>query len=289
MDFTTETLHKAKTYIQNFHDELSMGMRWGSVRENGRIQKQQGGCFASSGGVLDSALSHNWPGTFLVFHGDGTDIPLAGLANHKLYNKLMSENPRPWNKFEGTPRSKRWVSFLLSENSPWKALHPFLAETDEDYINNGGFIFKARSIPRKLWYNFAMAIRFPWEQSLAFSTFLYLLDEGLEQNLACFIANSFFLSEGATSLQGPWTIQYPMSYLETMTLEAAGRFILSKPGTLDPREYDQPNCKPLWSCKPDNIPGYEAQAEVLSTRTDLMLPEIIAVVNAAVAAQSQEF
>jgi hypothetical protein len=157
-------------------------------------------------------------------------------------------------------------------------------------------------IPSKLFYNFLMAIRFPWEQSIGYQTFLMLLDQGLEPNRACFIANSFFLKQGAKSIEGPWEIQYPMSYLEQMTLEAAGRFILAKPGDLKTKTGTSPNCAPLWNIcaihpvywkDPDylhlkEIPVAQAakdKAEALSNKDNLMLHEIVSAVESEVEAQ----
>lgn len=274
----------AKPKLLKHHDALTHGMRWGVIHSNGDTDEHSGGCFAGSTHTLLTAAQQNASAVYVIFHGDGADITVEELCDPVKYNKKMASQTRPWNKFEGTERSKIWVSFLMSEASPWAALHPFILEKDEDYINGVGFLFTPKNVPVKLWYNFVMAVRYPWEQAASYSTMLHLIERGIEPNTACFISNSFFLKAGASGLDGPWDIQYPMSYLEQLTLEAAGRFILGKPGCLSSTGSPSPNCGPLWDIGDEKLSlANNRLAEKLSEKSDLMLSDIVSTVEGVVA------
>jgi hypothetical protein len=225
------------------------------------------------------------PAVYAVFHGDGPEITFEEMVDTKKYNQKMTEYSRPWNKFEGTDRSKIWLSFLLGETSPWKDIRPYIIDDDLDWVNNAGVIFKTDGLPKKLWYNFIMALRYPNEQAMQYSLMLLLIEHGIEANLSCYISNHFYLQPGAKSLtEGPWSICYPMTYMEGLTLGTAARFILSKPANI--HETYTPCCEELW-----NIGNTEAEiaaedvAAKLANNELLTLDEILNAVNSCVETQ----
>lgn len=254
-----------------------------------------GGCFAAGPEYLESALVRNAPYFFFVSHGDGCDYTLEQLASRKKMYERTKTYTQDILTYRDTPRSRAWYEFLMSGESPWRGLHESIAEKDIDFINTGGVIFKdLRKLPGKLWYNFQMAVRFPWEIAPAFSTYCLLAESGVPRPEALYIANCFELSEGATSLEGPWIIQYPWSFLEGMTLEAAGRFILGKPGCVKPvvnggaYTAKTSNVSSLWAVNKD-ANKYIEQANELTKENDLNLSRIRSLVAEAVAEQEKSF
>src|SRR5690606_35751379 len=99
------------------------------------------------------------------------------LSKRSLRAKIEKEYAREWLQVEGTERSLEWYRFLLSDESPWKDIFPFVLEMSPEYVNrnDGALIFhKLSEMPLRLWYNFLMAERFPWELPLQFSQWYYL-------------------------------------------------------------------------------------------------------------------
>src|ERR1041385_6406036 len=96
--------------IQDHHDALTHGMRWGDIHDDGKVSSLASGCFA---GAASTLLHGNGKSIYACFHGDGPEISLEELCDPKLYNEKMRQQARPWNKFEGTERSKIWLTYLL--------------------------------------------------------------------------------------------------------------------------------------------------------------------------------
>lgn len=218
----------------------------------------------------------------IAYTGDGVDLSVVDLIDQKKSEQRFRDTKLVFNTLTPTARSLRWVDFLLSDNSPWKALHPFLLDKDPAFCNEVGFAFgnAKEKMPVKLAFNFAMATRFPWEMPAAYSLFLALLDEGIEPNQACFIANNFVLREGATGLNGYYEIVYPWSFLESLSFEAAGAFCLSRPLDLASRKKTHPNCDPLWVVQETKDKWFQksnAMADEL-----LELPRILEVLQEAI-------
>lgn len=279
-------LAAARAICQKHHDSNGLAMRFGAVKQQKACGQQSQGCFGS----MESTLGHlgQCSHFYIPFHGDGCALSFKGLVDLPTYYEEMKAYPRDWNKFEGTERSMHWVKFLLSDQSPWKSLLPFLAETDAEYCNNAGFIFKdLDKLPRKLIYNFAMAVRFPWELAKPYAHWLLLLQEGLSAPLALYIANNFELSADpkrrAKDLKGPWDVIYPWSFLESSTLEAAGRFVLCQPNPNVDKALS-PNVVPLWCTVPYTAKALKLVDE-LADDNQLSLDTIVKAVNLAVAEQ----
>ncbi len=270
------------------HDRLAQGMRWGAyhttpVMALKPLQEGESGCFAGAASSLECLGNTGW--LFACFQGDGVELGIDELVSIEKYNEKVKACTRPWNKFEGTERSLRWVQYLMSPRSPWSALHPFIVEKDVNWINNAGFVFDVAGMPKKLWYNFLMAIRYPWEQYAAYSTFLHLCDAGIEHNLSCFVSSLFYLYPGPETdfHKGPWQIQYPMSFLEGLTLEAAGRFILSAPDHISGST--SPNCAPLWTCEHDKERCFDLSMSVCNK--NMSLQEVLDLVSSCVETQKE--
>ena len=258
-------LQTVKSEVQKHHDRTDcLAMRWGMVHGN-IVEGENGGCFAGFISTLDHAKYIKSPYIYVIFHGDGARLSFDGLKDQAVFNQEMIQHTQPWNKFIGTERTLTWIRFLLSNESPWKALHPFIAEQSPEYCNNAGFIFHSiPNIPAKLLYNFVMGLRFPWEMAQQFGTWLELT-KILDPAISLYIANNFCLRKEAKNIQGPYDIFYPWSPLEETCFEAAGRFILQTPGTLRTDERpSNPNVHPLWCIQND-----EARIHALNTYNTL--------------------
>lgn len=248
----TMNLDGLKSRLQKDHDTTeNLPMRWG-YQTGSTYRQDAGGCFYGVQSLLNYREDNRADAIYTVFHGDGPVYDFDELTSFEKQQQVQKAS-RAFNKYEGTARSLRWVNFLLSDTSPWKALHPHLLQ-EPDFINNAGFIYTdLDKLPRKLWYNFILATRFPWELPVNFGTWLLLQDRcKMEPNKALFIACNFTLAEGAKSLEeGPWTICYPWSFLEYVGLDAAGRFIKSRPATTANKGHCSPNVEPLWVTSPN--------------------------------------
>lgn len=221
-------LKEIKAAVQAHHDELVLPNRHGYV--DARTVPTSSGCFYPLAGTL--TLGRNTP-LYIVFHGAGAPITWDGLRSEQAFNECMLAHKQPFNDFKGNDHSKRWVEYLLSDKSPWRELLPHMMEFDPDYINNAGFIFSSiRDLPKRLVYNFALAVRFPWEMPRNYELCTRLWDNGVEPNTAVYISMNFSLTEKAGDLNGPYDVRYPWSFLEESGLEAAGRFITAAPGDL---------------------------------------------------------
>lgn len=283
------SLNDVKSTLQSLHDDKTMlAMRFGAVVGN-QVNKTSGGCFYGITGYLSSSAQH--PYIYAAFHGDGAEMSFDALRNNSVFNQKMIAHQIPWNQFTGTARSKRWVEYLLSETSPWAALHPYMPEKDPDYINNAGFIFTGDGLPHKLAYNFVMAIRYPWEMTRNYELMLRLIDDAkLEPNVACFISMNYTLSDKAKDLDGPYDVIYPWSFLENTNLEAAGRFILGRPGTLSSTEPStNPNVVPLWSMTKADVVSHATKIyNAFCDDTNLTLGKIVSGINECVELQRKE-
>lgn len=234
-------IERVKALCQSHHGATLAPQRWGFADASGRqIRKQAGGCYGDFMGL---------EGTYMwaVFHGDGPVFTLEDLSSQKKKMKTLAKQVRPLFQFEGTERSLRWVQFLMSDCSPWKELHKYMIiEAFPEYVNNAGFIFtNLDKIPRKLLYNFLMAIRMPWELPESYALFLEL-SKTMEPALALYLSSHFWLKEGATSFNGPYTIVYPWSFLEGLDVSQAKSFITLSPKTLNVDAPVRPNIEPLW-------------------------------------------
>lgn len=245
-NLTSEELEKVKKACQDQHDsKVSLPMRWG-VLCNGLPSVYAGGCFNSMGSYFQQGYDALW----MPFHGDGLDLPFEAIKDNNIFNECMKAYTRGQNTFEGTERSKEWVHFLLGPKSPWRELNKHLLEKDADYINNAGFIFRSPGeLPMKLAYNFALAIRYPWELPRNFSLWRMLLSQGVDATVALFLTNFVAPKVEAKDVDGPYEVIYPWSFLESARLDCAKNFIAGTP--LDVRSANQsgminPNVFGLW-------------------------------------------
>lgn len=280
-----EHIETCQTELQKHHDELCQSQRWGGLNGNGEVTwRDSQGCY----GQLHYSESRvpSFSLMYFVFHGSGPELTMEELLDAEKCIQKIAASPRAWNEFQGTEKTQRWVDYLLSQKSPWRALLPFLVDPRSSAINNSGWIFKDLvTIPQKLLYNFLMAQRFPWEQCEQFATWLFLCDHGVEPTQALFISCNFTLRKGvAKDLSGPWDVMYPWSFLEGCTLDGAGRFIKGVPG--NPSGSMAPNVFALWQTT-----SFEAecmqQVNAMSEQTELSLAEIIVAVEEAVDKQSK--
>lgn len=237
-----------KTACSSLHNDPDLEpMRLVSIGSDGTQTIETAGCY----GFLTHHGTRTAPSATLAycfpFQGDGCAYSFQGLTNADQKQQETIKGRRDKFKFVGTERSLIWVNYLLSNKSPWKALLPYMLLTDAEFINNSGFMFHSpKDLPSKLLYNFLMAIRFPWEMEEAYSTWL-ILREQMDDTLALFIASNFELQRGAESLDGPWELYYPYSFLEQCSLDAANNFISQTPNTLLADCKFTPNVRELWS------------------------------------------
>lgn len=248
-------LERLQSSVTKLHNELVSAQRYGWNDKDGEeLGKNHTGCY---GGVYPTYLrpvggAYKNVGAFFwtCFHGDGMVYDIKDLTDPKVKQDTQLAYTRPWNKFEGTERSLKWIKFLMSENSPWKALHPFIVEKDQDFINNSGFIFSdVEALPTKLWYNFLMAVRYPWEQPESYAIWLKLLEGKETPQLSLFVANHFWPKKGAKSWEGPWECVYPWSFLEGLAVQEVKKFATLSPGDLRSNTDASPNVVPLWGAQ----------------------------------------
>lgn len=260
------TLDEVKAKCKAHHDQTGLPMRWW----NGSMEVNTG-CF---GGAYPRS-----PWSYTVFHGDGVHYSWKALTDVATADREMAACEFGFNELTGTPRSREWLEYLLSPESPWAELVPFLAEPDLDYINNAGFIWKdGDRIPQKLWYNFIMAGRYPWDMPVNYEIFRMLRQE-MHPNKACFIASNFVLASKAKDIAGPWIMIYPWGFLEQASFECAGRFILGRPANKEGER--TPNVFPLWKTEKFDPAPLQTKLD----RPGLALPEIIEAVDQAVSEQ----
>jgi hypothetical protein len=273
-------LDTAKAGLQSLHDNLvSNVQRWGSISD-GENKVNSSGCYAS----LRLYDYQEAAFVYVVFQGDGTHFTIEELTDFEKQNEKVGAITRGYNQFEGTDRSLKWVQFLLSPQSPWRALHPYLASKSADEINKSGWIFEnIPQIPTKLFYNFCMAQRFLWENSPAASHWFHLVDAGVAPEKALFIASNFVLSPGATSIDGPYSVYYPWSFLEGGDMDCCRKFVTGEP-TITSGTQNTPNVLPLWQCK--DHPKWRIKTNELATNFNLSLQQVVLEVDVAV--QTQE-
>jgi hypothetical protein len=275
-------LATVKQKVADLHDEIALAMRYGYYSEDGRNTEHREGCFNGLGNILSYANpNHPFEFIYTAFHGDGAPMTFDTIRSNKTFNEAMLAHTQPWNKFVGTDRSRRWVDFLLSDISPWRALYGNIAEKDPAYINNAGFIFQDHpTLPTKLAYNFAMASRFPWEMTRNYELFLRLWDDGMDPCIALYIAVNFMLLPTAEDLNGPYEVIYPWSFLEATNLTAVGRFVLGKPNDVSPFKSVQPNVFPLWNTETKEIKETHDKffADLLADK-NLRLPTIVGIIH----------
>ena len=279
-----------KASVQKHHDDKGkLPMRWGTF-SGIDIQMRHGGCFAGFSGALSKSYSHS----AVIFHGDGAALGWDAIKDNTAFAEAMKNYTRPANAFEGTERSKLWVHYLMGPKSPWRALHPYIVEKDVDFINNAGFIFdnkKDKGLPTKLTYNFALAIRYPWELPRNYSLWLMLLEKGIEPTLALFLTNFIAPKPEAKDIDGPYEVVYPWSFLESARLDCARRFILGEPKTLATSEGSQygdedgnNNVFSLWRQKNKTC---DSLFKDMCSEKDMSLEQAIKYVEQAVAAEQE--
>jgi hypothetical protein len=232
--------------LKALHDDTKkLPMRWG-ILYGGTFTSYAGGCFNGMGSYFNSA----YDALGIAYHGDGVDLTFEQVRDNHAYNEAVKNYKRGANTFEGTARSKKWVEFLMSDKSPWRALHKFIVEKDVDYINNAGFLLQTPGeLPVKLTYNFALAVRYPWELPRNYSLWLMLLDKGVDPVKALFLTSFIALTPEAKDVNGPYETIYPWSFLEGARLDCAKKFIAGDPGHLQTSAsglYHNPNVFPLW-------------------------------------------
>lgn len=274
-------LSKLREKMQNHHDAVNIGpMRWGD--EN---QVYTGGCFyAVQNCIASTAVKMPM---FTVFHGDGLRLSPKALSDRPTYYKELRESKFAFNKYIGTDRSLAWVNFLLSEESPWRALHPWIINKDDpEEINRSGFIYKREGIPRKLSYNFIMATRYLWECPLNATLFNLFVEEAKMRPAAALFLSMFFVLKDKATLEGPYSPIYPWSCLEGGSFNTAGRFVLGRPATLDSQEQCSPNVFPLWQTDVKDI-DYMARLQELSKK-DLSIFDIVAELEKSIHEQTGE-
>jgi hypothetical protein len=276
----TEYLAAARVALKDWHDDTKSNVqRWGGVGEHG-VTPMSSGCYAG----LEPRAFPKSEYMYLIFHGDGVDLSIPELSDFEAQNEKVGANPRAYNQFEGTERSLKWVKFLLSNQSPWRFLHDFMAIKDANEINHTGWLFERLvQLPPALLYNFAMAQRMLWENSPCASHWYHLVDKGVDPAGALFIASNFTLSPGAKSIDGPYSVYYPWSFLEGGTLDCAKRFITGAPKLTEPGGRATPNVLPLWQCS--DYAKWISKTNELATRSNLSLDEILDIVALAVDTQ----
>jgi hypothetical protein len=272
----TQTIEHARVH----HDDVEANsQRWGFIYQKGPKavhRAYSGGCY------MDLSIDTTAAYTYLVFHGDGPEFNLPALADFSKQTDIMGEYTRPYTKFEGTPRSLEWVKFLLSDASPWRALlNQHLAERDPEIINDAGWVFKGGlNLPRRLFYNFAMAQRMLWENAPAAGMWFELVKHGIEPAKALFIACNFMVSK--PDIQGPYDVYYPWSFLEGGGLDCAKHFITGTPRSLSTIEHTTPNVLPLWQCA--DYDELLSETKALADRDGLTLDEVVSIVDKATGA-----
>lgn len=276
-----------KQGLQTLHDGRTLSNRFIIYQKDHNPINHSDGCYRGLASYLSSR--RQYADHFgLAFHGDGAAMTFDALRSMEKFNECMLAHTVPYNKFTGTERSKRWVSFLLSPVSPWRALHPYVAETDPDYINNAGFIFKdATSVPSKLAYNFALAIRYPWETTQNYELFLQLSERpNIDPVVALYISMNFNLKPTADTFDGPYDVRYPWSFLEEIGLEAVARFILGKPACVSntASPVNPSNVRALWECPEDITESRKALAGLIEN-DNLMLDGILQAIEERISVQ----
>lgn len=280
-------LPDVKQAVAEHHDSTRSPMRWGWY--DTKPHTSSGGCFAGSANTIKLVNEKKLPYFFSIFHGDGAPLSFLALKDNKKFQEEMRSYTKPFNKFVGTERTKEWITFLLSDASPWKLLRPYLAESDVDFINAGGFIFDGtKGLPAKLLYNFVMAYRLPWEVPRAFGHW-WELRKQMHPALALYIAMNFNLSAQAEDFNGPYDIIYPWSPLENTRYEAVGRFIDGLPKTLKMDEpATPPNVVPLW-CTEDKNNIHDRYFQQFTETDKLMLWEIVDALNECAVSQRKAY
>jgi len=86
-----------------------------------------------------------------------------------------------------------WTKWLLSEDSPWKALHPYLdSRVDVPFSTKYGFLFKdVNRVPGRLLHHFGQAVRFPREHPRHYNNFMKFVSEGVHPTMAAAMALYF--------------------------------------------------------------------------------------------------
>lgn len=291
------SLTNVKAVTQELHDAIRLPNRFAIMRPDHEPYINYDGCYRNLSDSLDEAADpkghglsddyYNNSNLSLAFHGDGAPMTFEALRDMAVFNTCMMDHKVPFNKFTGTERSKRWVSFLLSQQSPWRDLIEYIEELDPDYINTAGFIFKSiPDLPKKLTYNFALAIRYPWEMTRCYELFLRLCDAGVPEPTALYVSMNFNLNSKAETIDGPYDVQYPWCFLEASGLETAGRFILGKPADVSPKKssVNPNNVQSLWGC---NDPDAKAVLTKLIENERLSLSVLLKAVAERVEAQRQ--
>lgn len=276
-----------KQFVKDYHDQRLLPNRFTYIR-GGQSYGSAGGCMAAFAQAVGTPDKYGYTTPAIIFQGDGAPISFAGLTNEKDYNDCMLAHKRAFNAFEGTPRSLRWVNFLLSDKSPWRVLHEYMMPLEPEWINNAGFIFSKNGseIPSRLAYNFAMAVRYPWEISRCYELCTRLWDRGIEPVTAVYVSMNFCLSRKATDLTGPYDVRYPWSFLEESGIEAAGRFILGKPGDVKVRQAaGTNNVATLWKTTQDK--QAEKDFSDLVSNDNLSLEVILSTISNAVERQKE--
>lgn len=274
----SDFLELAKTSVKKIHDATGNPQRWGRVDTDGSVSTQSGGCFYSFRDTVQHSYEYLYPYIFSAFHGDGAILSFDALRNDATFNKEMMAHTQPFDKFIGTERTEKWLSFLLSGASPWRHLMPFI-ETGPSFVNDAGFVYSTPAkAPAKLLYNFVMGYRFPWEMPRGFGHWL-LLQEKIDPAMALYVALNFSLCPEAESIDGPYDVIYPWSCLEETMLEAAARFILARPGTVNHGEETHPNVEPLWQVTGTLAEKARKGYDAMMAKDTLLLPDILTILE----------
>lgn len=264
--------------IKSHHNSTShQQMRW-IVNDD----RNHGGCYNALGYVL----RHGGQTISLIYHGGGVELSDEALFDKDLRNKEMINARQNLLHFKGTERSKEWVQFLVSDESPWHALNDMMMSKDPEWINDNAFVFDTPKVySRKLLYNFALAERFPWEMPHQFGLWRKLVQTGVSKPEALFIAYNFLPRAEAKDINGPWRVVYPWSFLEGASLECAARFITGNPDLHETDTSVQPNVQPLWSAKNKKKVNYKALMLELDKDTELTLDKVLARIEEVMAEQ----
>lgn len=236
------SIEEATKRLKDHHDQMSSPMRWGVFRE--KCYPQSAGCF---GGLNDRPEGCDL--VYTVFHGAGVELDLEACIHTPKFHEAMKASEKELLKFEGTESTLKWLQYLLDKDkSPWHDLIPFIHNLDPEEINNSGFIWtNFKKIPYKLFYNFLMAYRYPWEEPRNNSVRMHLVNSGMDETRALFISSNFVFSDKATGLEGPYKVIYPWSFLESGGLQSAGLFFSRKPDDLSASHRATPNVSSLWN------------------------------------------
>ena len=153
-----------------------------------------------------------------------------------------------------TPKDDWWFSFLVSKDTPWQGIHPFLDNRclDPSWTRQNAMVLcNVNDIHPRLFYNFVIAVRYYKEHAVNYSRALKYSKQGIEPRIAV------WLSLGSTENNEVYSLennpQANHSFMCNYSLrEYAKRFISSTPeyGKETYAETWQSNCEAIFHGDP---------------------------------------